>query len=59
MLEMRADSFAFFDQRRLYPHWAALFERVGVDEGRRILSEMLQWEEEATVHLVRAYGSDR
>ena len=59
MLELRADSFAFFDRKRLYPHWAALFQRVGVEKGRHILSEMLQWEAETTVHLVRAYRSGR
>ncbi len=59
MLILNADSFAFFDHRRPFPHYVALFQRIGVDEGRRILSEMLQWEANVSVSLLRAYGGDR
>lgn len=59
MLILNADSFAFFDHRRPFPHYVALFQETGVQEGRRILSEMLKWEADVSVSLLRAYGADR
>jgi hypothetical protein len=59
MLILNADSFAFFDHRRPFPHYVALFQKTGVHEGRRILSEMLKWEADVSVSLLRAYGADR
>ncbi len=55
LLVFRGKSFAFYDQRRAFPHYAALFRRVGVEEGRRIIAEMSQWETSVTVTLVRSY----
>jgi len=56
LLVIRAPSFAFFDRRQIYPHYAALFRRVGVEEGRRIIAEMAEWEADVTVTLLRSYG---
>ncbi|NIS64164.1 MAG: hypothetical protein GTO05_03255 [Gemmatimonadales bacterium] len=56
LLVVRAPSFAFFDRRQIYPHYAALFRRVGVEEGRRIIAEMAEWEADVTVTLLRSYG---
>lgn len=56
ILILRAESFAFFDQRRPFPHFRALFERVGVEEGRRIIAEMSSLERSVEVTLVRAHG---
>jgi hypothetical protein len=56
LLVVRAPSFAFFDRRQIYPHYAALFRRVGVEEGRTIIAEMSEWETEVTVTLLRSYG---
>ncbi|NIM48963.1 MAG: hypothetical protein GTO22_06855 [Gemmatimonadales bacterium] len=56
LLVVRAPSFAFFDRRQVYPHYAALFRRVGVEEGRRIIAEMAEWEADVTVTLLRSYG---
>ncbi|UCC71360.1 MAG: hypothetical protein JSV86_13310 [Gemmatimonadota bacterium] len=56
LLVFRAKSFAFYDGRRVFPHYAALFRRVGVEEGRRIIEEMAEWEASVTVTLLRSYG---
>lgn len=56
LLVVRAPSFAFFDRRQVYPHYAAMFRRVGVEEGRRIIAEMSEWEATVTVTLLRSYG---
>ncbi|UCG87687.1 MAG: hypothetical protein JSW71_03825 [Gemmatimonadota bacterium] len=56
LLVVRATSFAFFDRRQIYPHYAALFRRVGAQEGRRIIAEMSEWEAAVTVTLLRSYG---
>lgn len=55
VLVMKAESFAFFDERRPFPHYQALFHRVGPDEGRRIIGEMSSLEHSVEVTLVRAY----
>lgn len=59
ILILEADSFAFFDSRRPYPHYAALLQREGVEEGRRILSQMTGWEADVSVHLVRGFADSR
>jgi hypothetical protein len=56
LLVVRAPSFAFFDRRQIYPHYAALFRRAGAEEGRRIITEMSEWEAAVTVTLLRSYG---
>jgi hypothetical protein len=56
LLILRTESFAFFDERRLPPHYAALFHRVGAEEGRRILTEMTAMEGSVEVTLHRSYG---
>ncbi len=58
MLILNADSFAFFDDRRPFPHYAALLQKTGLEEGRRILSDMVQREASVSVSLLRAYGGD-
>jgi hypothetical protein len=55
LLVFRAKSFAFYDGRRVFPHYAALFRRVGVEEGQRIIEEMTEWEASVTVTLLRSY----
>lgn len=55
LLVFRAKSFGFYDRRRAFPHYEALFRRVGVEEGRRILSEMSEWEASVSVTLLRSY----
>jgi hypothetical protein len=59
LLILQADSFAFFDRRQPYPHYVALFEREGIEEGRRIVSRMTGWEADVSVSLVRGFGSPR
>jgi hypothetical protein len=56
LLVVRAPSFSFFDRRQIYPHYAALLRRVGVEEGTRIIAEMSEWEAAVTVTLLRSYG---
>jgi len=59
VLIMHAKTFAFFDRPRQYPHYQALYRRVGKEQASRVLAEMNSWESEATVTLVRAYGAPK
>jgi len=59
VLIMHAKSFGFFDRPRLYPHYRALFRRLGQEQAARLLSEMESWESVVTVTLVRAYGAPK
>lgn len=54
MLILQAQSFSFFDERRPYPHYQALYRRVGVEQGRKIIAEMARWEKSVTVTLMRS-----
>lgn len=59
LLVFRAKSFEFYDRRRVFPHYKALFRRLGVEEGRRIIAEMSEWETSVSVTLVRSYALKR
>jgi len=56
VLIMHAQTFAFFDRPRFYPHYQALFRRLGKEQTERLLAEMESWEAMVTVTLVRGYG---
>jgi hypothetical protein len=47
------------DTKRPFPHYAALFRRVGAVRGGQILKEMGAWEEEVRVTIVYAHGGVR
>ena len=57
VLIMQAKSFSFFDRRQYYPHYRALFRRLGPEKAGKLLADMDGWEEEVRVTLVRGYGS--
>jgi hypothetical protein len=44
------------DTKRPYPHYAALFRRVGAARGEQILSEMGGWEQDVKVTIVRSHN---
>ena len=48
-------SFGAFDSKRPFPHYAALFRRVGAARGGQILTEMGGWEQEVKVSIVRSH----
>ena len=56
-LIMQTKSFAFLDRRREYPHYRALFRRLGPEKAEKLLADMSSWEAEVHVTLVRGYGS--
>jgi hypothetical protein len=43
------------DTKRPYPHYAALFRRVGAARGEQILTEMGGWEQDVKVTIVRSH----
>lgn len=48
-------SFSGLDTRRPFPHYAALYRRVGPARAQEILSEMTSWEADAKVTIVRVH----
>jgi len=45
------------DTKRPFPHYAALYRRVGAVRGGQILSEMGGWEQEVRVTIVHSHSS--
>jgi hypothetical protein len=45
------------DTKRPFPHYLALFRRVGAARGEQILTEMTGWEQDVKVAIVRAHSS--
>lgn len=56
VLILEAKTFAFFDRRQPYPHYRALFRRLGPGEAKKLLATMDSWEADVRVTLVRSYG---
>jgi hypothetical protein len=56
ILVYEAKSFAGLDVKRPFPHYAALYRRVGPARAAQILAEMGAWEADAKVTLVRAHA---
>ena len=55
VLVFEGGSFAQLDRRRPFPHYRVLFERLGPLRAQLVLKQMLEWEETASVTLVRRY----
>ena len=55
VLVYESKSFSGLDFKRPFPHYAALYRRVGPARAGQILSEMGSWEQEAKITLVRAH----
>lgn len=53
VLVYEAKSFSGLDAKRPFPHYAALYRRVGAVRAQQILSEMSAWEQDVHVTLVR------
>jgi hypothetical protein len=56
ILVYEAKSFGGLDVKRPFPHYAALYRRVGPARAAQILSEMGSWEADAKVTLVRVHA---
>jgi len=58
VLIYEAKSFAGLDKRRPFPHYAALYRRVGPERAGQILHQMGSWEDDVKVTIVRVhYGA--
>jgi hypothetical protein len=55
VLVYESKSFSGLDAKRPFPHYAALYRRVGPARAQQILSEMGSWEQETKITLVRAH----
>lgn len=55
LLILQGPSFAFFDERRPYPHYAALFRRLGPTRAQNVLEEMTGLERAVSVGLSRGF----
>jgi hypothetical protein len=55
VLVYESKSFSGLDAKRPFPHYAALYRRVGAARAQQILSEMGSWEQETKITLVRAH----
>lgn len=53
LLMFEAKSFGELDTRRPFPHFTALFRRVGPDRAKQIIGEMNAWEAEVHITLAR------
>ena len=53
LLIFEAKSFGELDTRRPFPHFTALFRRVGPDRAKQIIGEMNAWEAEVHITLAR------
>ena len=49
-------SLGSLDTKRPFPHYAALFRRVGAAHGEQILKEMGDWEQDVKVTIVRSHN---
>ena len=49
-------SLGSLDTKRPFPHYAALFRRVGAAHGEQILKEMGGWEQDVKVTIVRSHN---
>jgi len=55
VLVYESKSFSGLDAKRPFPHYAALYRRVGPARAQQILSEMGSWEQDVKITLVRAH----
>ena len=55
LLIFEAKSFGELDTRRPFPHFTALFRRVGPDRAKQIIGEMNAWEAEVHITLARTH----
>jgi hypothetical protein len=55
VLVYESKSFSGLDTKRPFPHYAALYRRVGPARAQQILGEMGSWEQETKITLVRAH----
>jgi hypothetical protein len=55
ILVYEARSFSGLDTKRPFPHYAALYRRVGPARAQQILGEMGSWEQDVKITLVRAH----
>lgn len=44
------------DTKRAFPHYVALFRRVGAARGEQVLNEMTGWEQDVKVTIVRSHN---
>ncbi len=58
VLVYESKSFSGLDMKRAFPHYAALYRRVGSARAQQILSEMGSWEQDAKITLVRAHHGE-
>ncbi len=55
ILILQSSSFSFFDERRPFPHYQALFRRLGRENGGQIVKEMSDLEESVSITIMRSY----
>jgi hypothetical protein len=55
VLVYESKSFSGLDVKRPFPHYAALYRRVGPARAQQILGEMGSWEQDTKITLVRAH----
>jgi hypothetical protein len=55
VLVYESKSFSGLDTKRPFPHYAALYRRVGPARAQQILGEMGSWEQDVKITLVRAH----
>ena len=56
VLLFEVKSLGSLDTKRPFPHYAALFRRVGAAHGEQILKEMGDWEQDVKVTIVRSHN---
>lgn len=56
VLVLHAPTFAFLDERRTPPHYAALYRRLGSEEAAQVIERMSARESQVVVTLTRSYG---
>jgi len=55
LLVFEAKSFVGLDTKRPFPHYAALYRRIGPDRAKQVLSEMASFEQDVHVSLGRTH----
>lgn len=59
ILILQASSFSFFDERRPFPHYQALFRRIGREKGGQIVKEMSDLEKSVSITIMRSFGWEK
>jgi hypothetical protein len=59
ILILQSSSFSFFDERRLFPHYQALFRRLGRERAGQIVKEMSTMEKSVSITIMRSFGWEK